>query len=304
MTETINVYPLVSICTPTFNRRPFIPYLIKCIHQQTYPQNFIEWIIVDDGTDHIEDLVKDIPIVKYFKYTEKMTLAKKRNIHNDKCSGDIIIYMDDDDYYPPSRITSAVYALLANPTYLIAGCLELPIYYHSKETIYIMGPYGENRITAASFAFRRQLLDITRYNDTDSISEEKFFLQNYTIPIIPLNPVNTILVVSHPHNTIDKTSILSQSGAQSKFIKASTINAADVIQDPTMYDFYITRLYDILHQYESGNPSYKPDVLLSIKDAQISRLTTKLQLTMVENERLTNLNSKLRDMILREFAKR
>jgi hypothetical protein len=23
-------YPFVSICTPTFNRRPFIPFMIKC----------------------------------------------------------------------------------------------------------------------------------------------------------------------------------------------------------------------------------------------------------------------------------
>ena len=38
----------------------------------------MEWIIIDDGTDSIEDLVKDIPEVKYFRYEEKMTLGKKR----------------------------------------------------------------------------------------------------------------------------------------------------------------------------------------------------------------------------------
>ena len=58
--------PLVSICTPTFNRRPFIPYIIKCVEHQLYPKDKIEWIIIDDGTDKIEDLVKNIPYVKYF----------------------------------------------------------------------------------------------------------------------------------------------------------------------------------------------------------------------------------------------
>ncbi len=29
------VYPFVSICTPTFNRRPFIPFIKKCIENQT-----------------------------------------------------------------------------------------------------------------------------------------------------------------------------------------------------------------------------------------------------------------------------
>ena len=60
-----NSLPFVSICTPTFNRRPFIPFMIKCFEHQTYPKDRIEWIIIDDGTDPIEDLVKDIPQVKY-----------------------------------------------------------------------------------------------------------------------------------------------------------------------------------------------------------------------------------------------
>ena len=96
--------PLVSLCTPTFNRRPFIPFMIMCFSQQLYPKNRIEWIIIDDGTDPIKDLVKDIPQVKYYYYEDKMELGKKRNLMHSKCSGDIIVYMDDDDYYPPERI--------------------------------------------------------------------------------------------------------------------------------------------------------------------------------------------------------
>ena len=72
--------PFVSICTPTFNRRPFIPYMIKCFQHQDYPKERMEWIIIDDGTDKIEDLVKDIPEVKYFSYETKMPLCEKRNI--------------------------------------------------------------------------------------------------------------------------------------------------------------------------------------------------------------------------------
>ena len=58
--ESETLLPFVSICTPTFNRRPFIPFMIKCFEHQTYPKDRIEWIIIDDGTDPIEDLVKDI----------------------------------------------------------------------------------------------------------------------------------------------------------------------------------------------------------------------------------------------------
>ena len=55
----------VSLCTPTFNRRPFIQQMINNMLKQTYPKEYTEWIIVDDGTDPIGDLVKDIPFIKY-----------------------------------------------------------------------------------------------------------------------------------------------------------------------------------------------------------------------------------------------
>ena len=51
-----NKKPLVSICTPTFNRRPFIENMINCYKNQTYPRNRMEWIIVDDGTDKVKDI--------------------------------------------------------------------------------------------------------------------------------------------------------------------------------------------------------------------------------------------------------
>jgi hypothetical protein len=44
--------------------------MFQCFLNQDYPKHRIEWIIVDDGFDPIEDLVKDIPFVKYFNVRE------------------------------------------------------------------------------------------------------------------------------------------------------------------------------------------------------------------------------------------
>ena len=98
--------PFVSICTPTFNRRPFIPIIIRCFLQQDYPLDRVEWIVIDDGTDKVGDLFSKVEQVKYFSYDEKMTLGKKRNLMHEKAKGDILIYMDDDDYYPRNRISN------------------------------------------------------------------------------------------------------------------------------------------------------------------------------------------------------
>ena len=43
--------PFVSVCTPTFNRRPFIPNLIRCFQAQDYPKELMEWIVIDDGDE-------------------------------------------------------------------------------------------------------------------------------------------------------------------------------------------------------------------------------------------------------------
>ena len=41
------------------------------------------------------------------------------------------------------------------------------------------GPYAPNHATAGTFAFKKELLQITRYNDSKSLAEEKEFLKNY-----------------------------------------------------------------------------------------------------------------------------
>ena len=165
--------PFVSICMPTFNRRPFIPIIIECFNNQTYPKDKMEWIIVDDGTDKIEDLVKHIPQVKYFKYDKKMTLGVKRNLINEKASGDIIVYMDDDDYYPAERVSHAVETLRKNPKALCAGSSEMFIYFKHIQKMYKFGPYGPNHATAATFAFRRELLKKTRFDEIRLLLKRK-----------------------------------------------------------------------------------------------------------------------------------
>jgi glycosyltransferase involved in cell wall biosynthesis len=113
-----NTLPFVSVCTPTFNRRPFIEMMISCFNSQDYPKDRMEWIIIDDGSDPIEDMIKNHPNVKYFKYDKKMTLGRKRNIMHQKSKGSIIVYMDDDDYYPPERVSHAVDMLQRHPKIL------------------------------------------------------------------------------------------------------------------------------------------------------------------------------------------
>ena len=262
-------FPFVSICTPTFNRRPFIPFLKTCFLHQTYPMDRMEWIIIDDGTDPIEDLTTDIPQIKYYYFEGKMTLGKKRNTMHSLCKGDIIIYMDDDDYYPPQRVSHAVETLLQNPSFLIAGSSTLNIYFNDLQKIYQCGPYGNFHSTAATFAFRKELLLQTSYNDEKSLAEETYFLKNYTIPLIQLNPIKTILVFSHSHNSFDKKKLLD-SPKETKTTETS-YKISDFIQSKELARFYTKDVHTLLDKYPQGNINLKPDVVKQMSEIQENR---------------------------------
>jgi glycosyltransferase involved in cell wall biosynthesis len=277
MSKKNNKYPFVSICTPTFNRRPFIPYIIKCIESQTYPKNRIEWIVIDDGTDKVEDLISHISYAKYSYYSTKMTLGKKRNLSHEKSKGSIIIYMDDDDYYPPERISHAVETLQKNPNALCAGASLMNIYFKHINKMYSFGPYGPNHSTAATFAFKRELLKQTQFDENASLAEEKHFLKNYTIPFVQLDTLKTILVFSHIHNTLDKKKLLEPE-YMNTLIKESSITVSDYIKNKELINFYVNNIDMLLESYVEGRPENKPDVI-----KQLDKLTQHREKQLLEH---------------------
>ena len=200
--------PFVSVCTPTYNRRLFIPNLIKCFQAQDYPKQLMEWIVVDDGEDSVEDLFEGVECVKYIRVQNRLKLGQKRNYMNSLAKGEILVYMDDDDYYPPDRVSHAVLRLTATPQAMAAGSSICYVYFNDLDKIYQFGPYGPRHATAGTFAFRKGLLALTKYDDDAEISEEKQFLMNYSVPLVQLNPEKSILVFAHQYNTFDKRELL------------------------------------------------------------------------------------------------
>ena len=262
--------PLVSVCTPTFNRRPFINNIIQCYKNQTYPQVRMEWIIIDDGNDKVKDLFQasDIRTLRYFEYDQKMPLGQKRNIMHSHARGDIIVYMDDDDYYPPERVEHAVDMLTKNPQALCAGASEIYVYFKGMDKMIQCGPYGPNHATAGTFAFKKELLLQTKYEDHAAIAEERAFLKDYTIPFVQLDPLKTILVFSHEHNTFDKRKMFEQN-QDPRFFKESGKVVNNFIRqkrEKPIKQFFMEDIDGLLNQYDFGKPEMKPDVLEQIAE--------------------------------------
>ena len=260
--------------------------MIKNFIRQDYPKERMEWIIVDDGTDKIGDLVKDVPCVKYFSYDEKMSLGKKRNLMHEKSSGTIIVYMDDDDYYPACRVSHAVKTLRANPKALCAGSSIIHIWFNGINKLYKFGPYGPNHATAGTFAFWRRLLNDHKYEDEAALAEEKAFLKNYTVPFVQLDSKKTILVFSHEHNTFDKRKLLEN--PHPDFVNESNETVSMFVPEDDSRKFYMEDIFDLLKDYAPGRPEMKPDVLK--QTAEIERERKKKMQEQLSNQKVITLN--------------
>jgi glycosyltransferase involved in cell wall biosynthesis len=234
----------------------------------------MEWIIIDDGSDKIEDLIKsyNIPQIKYIKLPSKISLGQKRNMMHNHATGSIIVYMDDDDYYPPERVSHAVETLQANPKAMIAGSSEMYVYFKHINKMYQSGPFNQNHATAATFAFRVELLKDTKYEDHAALAEEKVFLKNYTVPMAQLDPLKTILVFSHNQNTFDKRSLLEM--GQNPTFKESNKTVPMFIRtkdEKPIMEFFLKDIDEKLKHYEPGEPKNKPDVLKQLKEIEETR---------------------------------
>ena len=238
----------VSVVTPTYNRRMFIPTLIGIYKAQTYPKEKMEWVIIDDGRQSVEDLfqeaAKTIPNIRYIRKDEKMRLGAKRNELNKEAKGQIIVAMDDDDYYPPDRVSSVVDAFRKNPKIDLAGSSEMNLYYLDTKKLYTIGPYMSTHATNGTMAWRKRYADKHKYDEFVTKAEEITFLENFIHPMIQLSPLITILVICHEDNTADKSELRDEHLAvsdkiNSKF-KESVYKLEDLVKDKKIRDFYLS----------------------------------------------------------------
>ena len=229
--------PFVSVLTPTYNRRRFIPSLIKCFKDQEYPQTRMEWLILDDGTDKVKDLfdASGLTNVRYYSEDVKQNIGVKRNKLNELAKGEIVVCMDDDDFYPPERVSHAVTKLAGQKEALIAGSSELFMYYTDNKLIYKIGPYNPRHATNGTMAYYRKYFDTHKYDETVTHAEETSFLNKYTEPMVQLKSDRVMLVMSHTENTFDKRKLRE---GNNPMFKLTNMKIRNFIKDPELREFY------------------------------------------------------------------
>jgi len=205
-----------SIITITqFIRFKCLLNLYELIKLQTY-KNIIEWVIVEgsnteneanENKNNIIKLINNITEfkVKYIEYSGKK-LSDLRNVGNTSCIGDIIVCMDDDDYYPPQRVSHAVESLEKSGC-LIAGCSDIYLFEYFMNKLYKFKGFHVKHSTNNCMAFKKEYLINHCHESNLNMSEEKSFTNNFTEPMVQLESIKCIVVSSHNFNTFNKREI-------------------------------------------------------------------------------------------------
>ena len=239
----LSTHPFVSIVTPTYNRVKFMEGLVACYVAQDYPKERMEWIMYDDGTEPAGETFLELtkkaglPNVRYIYEPIKVNIGAKRNRLNKEAKGDIVIAMDDDDFYSPERVSHVVHKFRSFPKIELAGSSEIFMYYKDNGQIIRLGPYGPNHATNGTMAWRKSYGKTHTYDETVTCAEEKSFLEEYKHQMIQLDPFKTMLVMSHSLNTFNKDMFRKQD--DNPILRKTEMKIKDFIKDRTIRDIFM-----------------------------------------------------------------
>jgi hypothetical protein len=204
--------PPVSVLTVTQqSRQPTLLILKDLLEAQTY-SHIVEWVLVEGSptkanavanAEFIQQLKCRIPI-SYIGTGGGYPIGTLRQIANEEAMGEIRVNMDDDDYYPPTRVAHAVESLLHSGKQL-AGCSPMFMMDYQANKMIQFKSFGPNHSVSSAMAWIRDYPGL--YDLKARKAEEGSFTNGFREPMVQLDPALTIIQSSHGSNTFPKTGL-------------------------------------------------------------------------------------------------
>lgn len=209
--------PSISIITPTYNRKKLIEIAFHNLLATDYPQDKIEWIVIEDNektphmvTEKIMNFQIQVPAmkIKYIPIEGRMTIGEKRNLAIEQASYDIILFMDDDDHYPSTSFRRRVAWLTkgvkrGRTEHTISCCTTLALYDLQRGVSAVNVPPMDlplsQRISEATLTFYKVAWEERKFPSI-SVAEGEGWIQGRENQVIEIPPQQIIVAFTHGAN--------------------------------------------------------------------------------------------------------
>jgi glycosyltransferase involved in cell wall biosynthesis len=188
---------------PTFNRRAHVPAAIQQFLSQDYPER--ELLVIDDGSDSVEDLIPDDDRVRYIRLRDRLTIGAKRNLGCELASGEILAHWDDDDWVASWRLRYEVDALLDSDADIVG--LSTLLYYDDARAQAWRYQYrggGQPWVHDPTFCYRREIWQAERFPDTNFGLDTRYLRSGRKKRVKTLADHRFYVGRIHPGNTSPK----------------------------------------------------------------------------------------------------
>ncbi len=197
--------PYISIITPTYERRKLIYMAIRNFQEFIYPKEKLEWIILDDSKETMQDILPRDKRIHYIHIPdEHYSIPKKRNMGVEYANHEIILHMDDDDYYPPESVLARVKILMKYKEKGIqcVGSSSIGIYNIMNKNSSIASD-GDTSLSEASMGYYKDFWRERPFNEEETRGEYRGFIFGRFEKIMDIPYAFVIIAFTHKQNFTD-----------------------------------------------------------------------------------------------------
>jgi hypothetical protein len=206
--------PPISVVTLVYNRKKFFDLACHNMLMTDYPKDKIEWIVVDDSDDPMEqnsdrivavgEAAKPVQFV-YVPLRRKTPVSEKRNQGVMRASNAIVLFIDDDDHYPETSFRRRVAWLTRHPwAPRVVAATTIACYDLLKGISAVNVPPLDlpvsQRISEATLTFYRDFWEEGKFSNNVIVGEGAEFLEAREDKFLEIPPQQIIVAFSHGKN--------------------------------------------------------------------------------------------------------
>jgi glycosyltransferase involved in cell wall biosynthesis len=159
--------PFISVLIDTYNHERFIEQAITSVLEQDVAESEREIIVVDDGSvDQTPEMVQRFaPRVRLIRKANQGQ-ASAFNAGIPECRGEIVAFLDGDDWWAPGKLRAVADVLASDPGVGLLGHGITEVFFDGREHTELLREVPRFRITskegAKAFRMRKSFLGTSR----------------------------------------------------------------------------------------------------------------------------------------------